>query len=415
MNVSGVVPAQWRTDYPNKSSGSPSPWANYNFEAQPIAYMDAVLKTVRPYFQAQGNRLVATGTEPWWISEWMDYDVFGREPFMGLTKERGPLLHDLSPTSAKGSQVWAVNFYNETGAATFHQVFADPCSPLVPGKVLFAEGTVAIKFLFTDANLGQFGGQVSYLDGGPTYKAWVDKEGVGSPPISPGQRVPRDLQLLQLDLSIKDYRAGKTGWVFGTYAWIGPKTGDGLFDNLIPVALIWANDEGVLTNQIKESWINPLLRGKLYGWIERPYLGFLGRANGPADNVISSCLSCHATARLPRSTSGYVDRNFNFNLDVNDPVKVKAHVDVWFKNIQSGDVFDATHPPLVVATLDYSLQLNSAIERMCLVCTKGDLAGKTPAICVNSNLYVQPTCGTAAPASAELSDEMIEDKLPPRQ
>ena len=219
VNVSPV--ADWRTDYPASSSAVPMPWLNFDFATQSEDYMNAVLETVRSHFTTLDGRLVAPGSEPWWISEWMDYDLAGREPHMGLTKERGPKKGDLSGTSMQGPQVWAVGFYNEPGAFTLGKVFDDPCDPTVPATVIFPDGTVAIKFLFTDANLGAYGGQVSYLDGGPKFKALIDPEGKSSAQPVQGRK-ERDVQLVQFDLGVKD-RATKTGWVFGTYAWIGPK------------------------------------------------------------------------------------------------------------------------------------------------------------------------------------------------
>jgi hypothetical protein len=352
--------------------------------------MNAVLSTIRPYFKYNGSELAGTGTEPWWISEWMDYGDLGREPLMGLTKERGPLAGDLSDTAQQGSQVWAVNFYNEAGAVTLGKVFADPCSPSVPAQVLFAEGTVAIKFLFTDANRDRFTGQVAYLNNAPLYKAWIDAAGVGDHAPYTG-RVERDVNLLQLDIAVKDMRDAKTGWVFGTYVWMGPTTGDGLYDNLVPAALIWADDEGVVNDQIKESWINPQLKNKIYGWAARPYLGFFGRGNGPADNILASCLSCHATARIPKSKFGIAAKSTDFSIsDFQDATKVKAHVDKWFKNVPAGGNFN--DGLTAVAALDYSLQLQSAILRMCYACQDGALDGVTPAICASANNYTKAMC-----------------------
>jgi len=409
----GVSPvAAWRTDYPDSSGNAPTPWLQHDFATDPQAYMAAVLSTVRAHFRADGNRLVGTGAEPWWISEWMDYDLPGREPLMGLTKERGPRNGDLSPVSIRGPQVWAVGFYNQSGAVTFGEIFADPCQPSVPEKVLFAEGAAAIKFLFSDANLGKFAGQVPYLDGAPIYDAHIDPEGVsGAAPIQ--NRSNRKVQLLQLDIAIKDDRATKTGWVFGTFAWVGPKTGDGLFDNLVPVSLAWANDAGATTDNITESWINASLEGKLFGWAARPHLGFLGRANGPADNIRSSCLSCHAAARTPRSDRGLLGSGFNLS-DLNNPAKVKAHVDVWFQNIMAGEVFDPTNPP-AVAALDYSLQLEAAIDRACLACKDGAFDGPTPPICKAAGFHTEPTCRQLSLMSVVISQENRADRPLPRQ
>jgi hypothetical protein len=419
MDVPGLQVANWRTDYPTSSTGSVSPWTKYDFASEPEKYMDAVLATVRPYFRYNGNRLVASAGPPWWIVEWMDYDDHGREPLMGLTKERNPKDHDLSQTSTAGSQVWAVNFYNQAGAVTIGEVFADPCSPKLSSSVLFREGAVAIKFLFTDANLGRFADQVAYLDGGPTYGAWIDPEGtMGYLPV--GNRMLRDVQLIQLDFAVKDRRATKTGWVFGTFAWIAPKVGDGLFDNLVPVALVWANDEGVVTRAIKESWINDALRGRLFGWAERPFLGFFGRANGPADNWRSSCLSCHAGARVPESEVGFADIASSL-VDFNDPDKVSTHVAKWFKNIPAGQLFDPIGPTsnTPATAIDYSLQIDSALTRMCQACEDGFFPGPTPGVCISARLPIKsplfPTCRSASQTSVLTFQRQRDNRPLPRQ
>ena len=396
MYDAGISPvAAWRTDYPSSSLAGVPAWSSIPFATEPERYMAAVLDAVRPYFSYKDDSLVSTGNEPWWMSEWMDYDKFGREPLMGLTKELAPRTHQLSQTSQTGSQVWAVNFYNELGAVALHQIFADPCSPTVPEKLLFAEGTVAIKFLFTDANLGKFAGQIDYLNSGPVYKAHIDPEGIGFP-AETGGRKTRDVNVLQLDIGVRDNNASKTGWVFGTFVWMGPLKGDGLFDNLVPAALLWANDEGVVSDDIKESWINLAIKAKVSGWKERPYLGFQGRANGPADNLNSSCLSCHAAARLPLAATGIARPGKN-PVDLSDAAAVAAHVDLWFRNSKPGEVFQPTNPP-AIAALDYSLQVRAAIERMCQACKDGALDGATPEICVKAGYFTGPKC---VPQSAD--------------
>lgn len=397
MYDAGMSPtATWRTDYPSSSSAGVPAWSTIPFATEPQRYMAAVLDTVRPYFRYNNEILVGTDGEPWWMSEWMDYDKLGREPLMGLTKELAPRTHQLSQTSQSGSQVWAVNFYNEPGAVALHQVFADPCSPIVPDKLLFAEGTVAIKFLFTDANLGKFAGEVDYLSGGPVYKAHIDPEGIGFPSDTSG-RETRDVNMLQLDIGIRDNNASKTGWVFGTFVWMGPAKGDALFDNLVPAVLLWANDEGVVTDEIKESWVNPAIKAKLSGWKERPFLGFQGRANGPADNLNASCLSCHASARLPLAAAG-IARPGKSPVDLTDAAAVAAHVDLWFRNIKPGEAFQPANPP-AVAALDYSLQVRAAIERMCQACKDGAMDGATPEICMKAGYFTGPIC---VPQSADI-------------
>lgn len=408
----GVTPINaWRADYPAASS-SPAPWKQISFDTQPAEYMNAVLSTARTHFRRDTARLVGSGNEPWWISEWMDYDRAGREPLMGLTKERGPRNGDLSPSSKSGSQVWAVGFYNDHGSTVFSSIFADRCNPAIASKILFPEDTVSIKFLFTDANLDRFAGQVAYLDGAPTYTALIDAVGRGG--ASPVEdREKRNVQLLQLDIAVKDARAANTGWVFGTFVWVGPTKGDGLFDNLVPVSLQWGNDANVYTAQLKESWINPDLNGVLFGWNERPSLGFNGRANGPADNIRSSCLSCHAAARTPRSARGLLGSNFNL-ADLSNPDKVKEHVDLWFRDIAPGDVFDQGNPD-AVAALDYSLQLESAIFRMCSACEDGAMTGKTPDICITAKFYTEAECRPVSLMSVMKSQARRAEMPLPRQ
>jgi len=203
-------------------------------------------------------------------------------------------------------------------------------------------------------------------------------------------RVHRNMRLLQLDIAVKDRRArSTTGWVFGTFAWIGPPKGDGLFDNLVPVSLQWGNDPGVYDEQITESWINVDLKKILYGWDERPTLGFKGRANGPADNIRSSCLSCHAAAgRVPRSSHGLVGR-IDIT-DFKDPDRVKQHVDLWFDNLDSREIFSPEQP--YISNLDYSLQLDAGIFRMCAACRTGALSGDTPNVCRRAGFYNRSQC-----------------------
>jgi hypothetical protein len=407
FGTSAARAAMWRTDYPNSVNQSPPAWSNVDFRKAPIDFMRAVLDGVRPFFQRKNRELVGTGTEPWWISEWLDYTTSGRESLMGLTKERGPNPGDLSPSSGDGNQVWAVGFYNELGASVLGEVFVDPCNPSLPMAVAFPDNTDSVKFLFTDASPSE----VLYLQNAPEYDAMIDAPGSGSAPKPTSQRSKRAVRLLQVDISVKDPRATTTGWVFGTFAWIGPPRGDELFDNLVPVALQWGNDPGVYDARLHETWTNAELKGITYGWTARPYMGFFGRANGPADNIRSSCLSCHAAARTPRADIGLLGSNFNMAYDITDPVLVKSHVDTWFQNIRSGRLFEPDKPAF--STLDYSLQLESAMFRICRACAAGDLDGATPTVCRASGFYNRPTCAISKPDLA--THQRLEAAAPPRQ
>ncbi len=415
MNSGNGPKASWRTDYPSNPSVSASPWLSVDFEADPKDYMNAVLSQIQAGFKIDGDRLVGTGGEDWWISLWMDYGTSGRERRMGLTKERGPRQSDLAPDSPPGYQVWAVGFYNRAGAATLGEIFENPCSASLPVQVRFPRETVSIKFLFTDAEPSE----VTYLQGGPEFKALIDPTASNG---DPEDRVERAVRLLQVDIAVKDRRAAETGWVFGTFGWVGPQTGDGLFDNLVPVSLQWGDDPGVYNTDIVESWINPSLEGVMYGWPERFTLGFKGRANGPADNIRSSCISCHSAARVPRSSRGLLGSRFNMETDILDPEKVMEHVDTWFTNRSGSQLFTPEEPARSV--LDYSLQLDAATFRMCRACQAGDLEGETPQICRSAGFYNRQQCASATreKESAGLLDapELSIQKslrviVPPRQ
>lgn len=409
MTLNGVAPAQWREDYPDvfPNPRDDQPWEAISFRDAPADYMQKVLDSARPYFKDVDGRLTGTGSEPWWISKWLDYGTSGREPLMGLTKERGPKAGDLSETSTEGAQVWAVGFYSIPGAAVLGEVFADPCTPSLPVNLKFPADTVSIKFLFSDASVDE----VSYLKDAPVYYAYIDRAGSSSASLPVSDRARQSLRLLQVDISVKDNRSIDTGWVFGTFVWQGPPKGDQLFDNLVPVSLQWGNDPGIYDeNSIKQSWVNDDLKGTVFGWAKRPSMGFMGRANGPADNVRSSCLSCHSAARSPRATIGLLDSGFNMD-HLDDPLAVKRHVDTWFQNIRSGRLFQSTEP--AAANLDYSLQLEAAAFRVCAACEAGDLTGDTPPICRSTGFYNRPVCSSADMTLPRR--RLLQTMAPPRQ
>ena len=86
------------------------------------------------------------------------------------------------------------------------------------------------------------------------------------------------------------------------------------------------------TSNLQEGWINTALQGTLYGWPARPFMGFLGRVNGPADNLSSACLSCHARAQLPRARGGLAANP----PDLQDSDAVRVHLDKYFQNVRAG-------------------------------------------------------------------------------
>jgi hypothetical protein len=205
--------------------------------------------------------------------------------------------------------------------------------------VTFPEGTVAGKLLFTTASEQE----APFLAGSPAWQAYVYAN-VNNP--TPKASDPRGLvpvRLLQIDIAVKDRRA-PLGWVFGTFVYgggprPGGKAGSG-WTNVAPVGVMWGNDPPYRKQAaLSETWLNPA--------VQMPHVGYQGRLNGPVDNPMSSCMSCHSTAQfIPESPT--------------EPMTV-AQVPMipalagdprWFRNIPSGSPFSAGG-----VTFDYSLQL----------------------------------------------------------
>jgi hypothetical protein len=405
-DASGQVNLPWRTDFPATSGADPAPWTTIDFKDKWREYLAAVLSTVKSAgLKIENGKASMAPGQRWWISPWMDYTNVGREPTHGLTKERTPRVGDLAQGAPNGGQIWAVGFYNAKGAQRLRTVFKNPCNPKFTKGQVFAERTASFKLLFTDLDQSV----APYLAGAPTINALIDPAGAdGSQP--PSGRVMRPVRLLQVDIAVRDKRATDTGWVLGTYVWRGPRQGDGLFDNLVPVGLSYGNDPGVFDTNLRESRINPDLAGLLYARPGRAVMGFNGRANGPADNKISGCLSCHATSQWPASPKGSVGTIG----DNPTPAQVQAHVTTYFKNVKGGSMFDATVAKAVA--LDYSLQLQTAFVRLCRACQQGALTGPTPQLCrLAPSLNLGANCPVTPPGGVRAAPQAISAEPLPRQ
>jgi hypothetical protein len=102
-----------------------------------------------------------------------------------------------------------------------------------------------------------------------------------------------------------------------------------------PVGVMWGNDPGYSgSGPLTQNWLNPA--------VHMPHVGYQGRLNGPVDNPISSCMSCHGTGEIP---SGVMVPPSGQN-----PAR-------WFQNIKSGQPFDPGRQ-----STDYSLQIEVGIS-----------------------------------------------------
>lgn len=172
------------------------------------------------------------------------------------------------------------------------------------------------------------------------------------------------MRLLQLDISVKDERS-PNGWFFGTFVYNAMQPGNTPYERLVPVGLIWGSDpalnvEAYLSKAMTptESWVNPDVAAQFYA-LPRQHLGLFGRANGPVDNPLSACITCHqrahdwGTAVLPDTwQAAEADKLLP---DVpSDPYDNKA-VAAYFRNIGTNS------PVAETQSLDYVLQVSKGI------------------------------------------------------
>jgi len=338
-NSTVPLPATWpgrrftlAQNYPATSPTDATPWTAFDPVSQPQQYVEAVLAyfyegNIRPDMEASFDPALNT-VRGWYNAPWQDMGTNGREPAHGLTRERTSQPRELAPTQTQFWNNYAIGFYNAPGATAIGKMWADHGKPDPTKASNMPEGTVAAKLLFTTAD----DTEVRYLKGAPSWNAYVYKDVHNRFPKPTDARDKVAVRLLQIDIAVKDKRA-PLGWVFGTFVYgggPGGKPGSG-WSNVAPVGLMWGNDPTYSgTGPLKESWINPA--------VSMPHLGYQGRLNGPVDNKISSCLSCHSTAESPEGQMTPPDTV--------DPAP-------WFRNIPSGTAFDAGRVPF-----DYSLQLS---------------------------------------------------------
>lgn len=406
----------WRTDFPSSVPPTQHAWqaTGIDFQTDWRSYIAAVMTEVKASGIAiKNNKITMPANSPWWITPWMDYGRSGRERLLGLTTERKPDPGDLSPTSTGGSLTLAIGWYNAEGAASLKEIFNDPCDPKLPqlpagARWTFKPQSAAFKFLFTSAPVSE----VAYLAGAPTVLVMVGT-------------TPTTLRLIQVDVAVRDPRAADTSWVFGTYAWVGPAKGDKLFDNLEPVGLMWGNDPGKQANNLaafaplQQSKLNQALAGKIWqangaGWPQRPYPGFQGRLNGPADNWRSSCLACHASAQYPRDSQlGQPPAGVKAT-DQLTPAQITTKFAPYFVNVKSGHLINPQADqttPLPAIPLDYSLQVQTAFTRICQACAAGDLTGTAPSVCKQASPPITtPNCPAKTATPSALHKALVAPK-----
>lgn len=327
-------------------------WRDYLLAAQDYCFKENVLGgDVADDFDA------ALADKPTWFHiPWQHYGPSGREGVHGLTKEAPVQPQQLALSQTyQGGQMYAVAVYNRFGGYQIGKVWADKDRPNTK-DVRFPVGTVVMKVLFTDVPSEQVPSLVNPLK----WNAYVTENYISN------DRVFKEMTLLQMDLMVRDERAPH-GWVFGNYQYNGKMNNKNKWKNLVPVGIQWGNDPdvndgtwGEYTNPIpvvtrrnpnlKETIINPDDKE-----LPPTHLGWNGRLNGPADNYLSSCMSCHQTAQSPtKSPSSPL-----FQAAEKVPAVGSKEWMRWFQNVKCGERFDPEKP---TASMDFSLQLAISLQ-----------------------------------------------------
>lgn len=352
-----LPPADWTQETFKLSQAYPTrpplptslPWESIDFRTEPEKYLWAILR-----YSYEGNIEVNFEVEKntkrgWFHAPWLHLGANGREFVRGLTRERSSRPFELASTQSQQYRNYAVGFYDARGGYTIGRVWQQPTTP-DPTLASFPEGTTTFKLLFTTAPESA----IPFLAGSPEWIADIDRAS------SAQQVLESKVRLLQIDVAVKDKRSLKGGWVFGTFHYDSSISDDNPWLRLRPLSLMWGDDPTHTSSDYAEgkrpteSWVNALSPIVAYrtnppvGVTPPNTMGWAGRANGPVDNPVSSCISCHGTAQIP-ATSPMIPPAGTMDAD-----KLR-----WFRNMKEGDAFDVGS-----VSLDFSLQLGVGIQNL---------------------------------------------------
>jgi hypothetical protein len=334
----------------------PRPWAAVDFRTDVAGYMAALLAYVLEGQDRTTWDVASNGVRKWYHGPWLGPGGNGREFINGFTRERNSRASELGPLQTSCRQNWAVGFYNPVGGVTLGRIWA----PVVAGTgkpdltvLPFPEGTVVAKILYTEATVAE----VPMLAGASEALANINLRPNPFDTDCPANTVPRapgTLRLLQLDVAVRDARATETGWVFGTFVYDGRLPGTDPWAKLKPVGLMWGNDPG-LSDADAAQGKKPVESIVLSDFGFGRAFGRGGRMNGPVDNPVSACLSCHMTAQWPNPAPVTAPSGASWE-----------RASCWFRNLRPTTPFGSPPSNTVACgtlsspapvSLDFSLQL----------------------------------------------------------
>jgi hypothetical protein len=338
------IPAFFKIDFKTK-------WREYLLAARDYCFEG----NVTPGGDVENDWRVAEANPPrWFHMPWQTYGPLGREGVHGLTQEAPVQPRQLAWSQVyTGGTTFAVGMFNEFGGYTIGQIWKDHSNPDL-SKGPFPEGTVICKLLFVDVPTDQVPCLVNPVE----WKAYVPPTYVASPPPTP--RGFKKLALVQMDLMARDSRSPH-GWVFGNFQYNGATNHKNRWENLVPVGMMWGNDPDITENQSNPQPVqtirNPNLKETVINGdtneLPPTHLGWNGRLNGPVDNPMSSCMSCHMTAEYPAASP--ISPLFQAATQV--PAPGSADWMRWFQNGKCGVPFDQG-----AQSTDFSLQLADSIQ-----------------------------------------------------
>lgn len=308
----------------------------------------------------------------WYQMPWLHYGPQGTEGFHGLAKEAEESPYQLRPNQTEDGQTYAIGFYNAYAGTVLHEMWGNP-ENIDPNATQgpdggFPHGTVIFKLLFSTLDETQ----VDYLENPFTWNAYITPTWDDSV-----KRVVRQVNLIQMDLMVRDTAANKegSGWIFGTFCYNGAlNDGKEMKDrvkNLVPVGIQFGNDPQYTTN-----WFNPypftetIINDTLEQTFINPssdlppqHLGWGGRLDGPVDLNTASCMSCHSTGEYPQvaalvpSQAFVGDTNkygaFTHLTETDAPAFVK-----YFQNLECATAYN----PNQATSTDFSLQVSLALQ-----------------------------------------------------
>lgn len=352
-------------DYPDKKPKGPLPdFFQTDFKQDWRKYLEQVQA-----YCFEGNtevdfRVERNGVRDWYHMPWQHYGPNGREGVHGLTQEAPVAVQQLaqSQTSDSAGAV-AVGFYNDVGGYTIGKLWKNHYAPDHKKDISFENGAVLFKLLFVTFTPEQTVSQVPYLTNGLWWDAYVVSNfNKMSEPDPAKYRHMTKVALIQMDVMIRDDRS-PTGWVLGNYMYNGEMNKPDKWDNLVPVGIMWGDDPENNTNASNpkptETIINPDLKETIINpdtdELPPTHLGWNSRLNGPVDNPMSSCFSCHSTAEYPQYA--LMSPLFDADTAKANPPGSPGWMR-WFRNLPCGTPFSAEG----AVSMDFSLQMAISLQ-----------------------------------------------------